>query len=189
MSRTPPAMRTLIRQVQALRDEATFEVSNNDGFGRPRTVTFDYDTSEWLSPLIDIFRDGRIAEVHRDSDEHPHLHVTFVGDARADSTEPFLIREVIDVLEDSPEDREPDSVRTELAELTDDDDDPETPEVEDTIVDEFADPTHSPEARAARKKELHAISVAELRETYGYDDESKKKDIIDEILADEGYVE
>ncbi len=92
MSRTPHAMKTLIRQVTEHREDAALTTDDKDGFGVDRTVVFDEETSKWLSPLIAIFRDNRIAGIAED--ETGSLRVTFVGDNRADNAHAFLLPEV-----------------------------------------------------------------------------------------------
>ncbi len=153
MSRTPLAMRTLIRQVQSLRNSVETEASDLDGLGVLRKVAFDKDTSEWLAPLAEVFgTDERIADHYIRDDR---LFVVFVPDIRADRAQPDFVLAGIDaVLNDDPE-------QAENASLI--------------------------ERREERRKELQATAVADLRERYGYDEESKKPDIIVEILAAEGF--
>lgn len=73
------------------------------------------------------------------------------------------------------------------------------PDIRADLRDEFllskVDAILNPEdERDKRKKELQAIGVADLRETYGYDKDVKKADIIDDVLhkeqlPSEGFIE
>lgn len=148
MSRIAYALSTLIRQVEAERKNAEYDLGEPDGLGVIRDVKFDKSTSKWLKPLIDVARDSRIADV---SSASGRVTVTVVGSIRADTRDEFLLSEVDAVL--NPVDEE-----------------------------------------EVRRKELQAIPVADLRETYDYDSDSKKADIIEEVLRaekvpSEGFIE
>lgn len=139
MTRIAYALSTLIRQVEAKKKNAEYELGDPDGLGVIRDATFDKSTSKWLKPVIDVARDARITDV---SSRSGKVKVTVVPDIRADLRDEFLLSEVDAVL--NPEDE-----------------------------------------RDERRKELQAIPVAELRETYDYDTDAKKKDIIEEVLRKE----
>ena len=101
MSRTPLAMRTLIRQVQSLRESVETEASDLDGLNVFRKVAFDADTSEWLAPLAEVYgTDPRIADHYIRDDR---LFVVFVPDIRADQAKPDFVLAGIDAVLNDPE--------------------------------------------------------------------------------------
>ena len=105
MSRTPLAMRTLIRQVESLRPSAETELRDLDGLNVYRTVAFDEKTSEWIEPLAEVFAsDERIDSYERVDGS---IFVTFVADPRADRAKPdFVLAGIEAVLNDEPEQAE-----------------------------------------------------------------------------------
>ena len=101
MSRTPLAMRTLLRQVDAQHRDAEVEHGDLDGLNVYRKVAFDAKTTEWLAPLAEVFgSDDRIESTYvRDG----RLFVVFVDDIRADRAKPdFPLAGIEAVLNDEP---------------------------------------------------------------------------------------
>lgn len=120
MSRIPPAARLLISEVRDYNDDATAEPDGEpDGLGLHRAIAFDHRTSGWLTPVMELIAedDERIAEVHTNND---CLIVTFVGDVRADFTQPYGIATVADVFAEG-DDEEPEQAPSVTDETADDD--------------------------------------------------------------------
>lgn len=92
-----PAAQQLIEQVTELRPDAQATVVGDaDGIGVHRTVAFDAETSAWLAPYLDAFKDERIESVDDDG-------ITFVPDTRADFRAAYPFAEVGAVLDQQDE--------------------------------------------------------------------------------------
>ena len=92
-----PAARTLIRQVDELRPDASHAISQEvDGIGRIRAVEFDAKTSKWLEPILEACDDPRIAGTKKSRKNR--MTVNFVTTTKADSPAPFALDEADAVL-------------------------------------------------------------------------------------------
>lgn len=97
MNHLVPAAEELVRGVQRLRPDATWQiVGTPDGYRRRRSIQFDTDTSSWLRPILHAILDQRVAEVSLDE----QMTVTFVGDVRADRRDAYPLAIVAKVLYD-----------------------------------------------------------------------------------------
>lgn len=107
MTAYPPAARTLIAQVRERYSDAEINPTGDaDGYGVTRSITFDAETSEWLTPILEACDDERIDALDHDEGK---VTVTFVPDIRADYADEFEIDEADEVLsEDDDEDEEDD---------------------------------------------------------------------------------
>jgi hypothetical protein len=92
-----PAAKTLIRQVDERRPDASHAISSEvDGIGRIRSVEFDAKTSKWLAPILEACADPRIAFVKKNRKNR--MTVTFVSTVKADHADPFALDEADAVL-------------------------------------------------------------------------------------------
>lgn len=98
VARLPRAAETLRTQVLEIKTRSKVERHGEpDGFNVYRSVIFNKATSTWLEPILSVIEDPRIAALSIEGDGR--LVVTFVADRRADSTEPFPLTKVADVLQ------------------------------------------------------------------------------------------
>lgn len=96
-----PAARQLVRQVVAAKngDVDWKPADEPDGFDRHRAVEFDKATSKWLIPVLEAITDPRIKETStKGAKGQQVLTVTFVGDVRADTADPFEIEAADEIL-------------------------------------------------------------------------------------------
>lgn len=86
-----PAAQQLIDEVAAAHPKAKAKtIGDPDGIGFNRQISFDAATTKWLTPLLDLIEDPRIASVEAESNR---TVITLVGDTRADFAHPFGLDE------------------------------------------------------------------------------------------------
>lgn len=96
MSQLVPAARQLITQVQHFKPNAKAKsVGDPDGIGVLRSISFDKATSKWLTPILEVIADERIASIDT---TNTGTVVTFVADTRSDHRTEFPLGAVFDVL-------------------------------------------------------------------------------------------
>jgi len=100
MPRIPKAMKTLIAQVHETREDAEVNLGEPDGFNVYRQVSFDDQTSKWLTPIIDLIapKDARIT--NHFTSRGGMLIIDFSTGINADDNSRFLLPEVDKVLND-----------------------------------------------------------------------------------------
>lgn len=97
MPRTPYAARTLIDEVLVKHPKAKIMPGGLDGIGVYRSLVFETKpVSRWLSPLLDIVKDPRIAS--HEMNDKGHLVVTFTTQNAADIRTTFNLAAVERVL-------------------------------------------------------------------------------------------
>lgn len=107
MARLPHGAKQLIKQVQELFPDATYEtVGEPDGLGVYRTIKFDSEVSEVLDYAFDyiLHDDERIEGFHRT--EAGFLHVEFVSGIEADLRDEYLLHDAVILVANDGEDED-----------------------------------------------------------------------------------
>lgn len=95
--RVPLAMRRLMAEVRSCCEDVVFETMSPDGYDVWRALVLDIQTTERLSPLLDLLDDERLSARWLDPTRGQYV-ILFVGDHRADNATPFHLDEAYRVL-------------------------------------------------------------------------------------------
>lgn len=95
-TRLIPAAKQLTSEVEDMGKPYKVTQGEPDGYGFIREIGFDARTSKWLVPILDAIGDERIRTI--DYEGKGRASITFVGDTRADFSQPFGVAAVDKVL-------------------------------------------------------------------------------------------